>query len=309
MGPSGFVKTAMPQETDPAGTFFGDPVSRANYYFILKIVLSFHSPWGGIPNSRAELEKRVWDELLLSYEAHRRRISVSNEEIEAKIGETLKGEDVSFNWKEDPGAYARWVKETLGEPVEAFENQMRHLVQVKKLHEQVRESINPSVTEEEAFQEFLNEYNSLSVEVAEFAKLAEAQEFYRKVSQDPALWEQEAGKDKKRPIEDRSFRRPGFVALEFLTGVWKFPKDAVYDMIEMEAGGIYPPAPIYKGYGVFKILDIRRADEAQFPERRESYFEQLRTKKKYKGVNDWLEGLRKDADIQVYIDPPAELFP
>lgn len=105
------------------------------------------------------------------------------------------------------------------------------------------------------------------------------------------------------------FRKPGFVALEFLIEMWGFPKKAVFDMIEMEAGEVYAPTPIYKGYGVFKILDIRRADESNFDGRKESYFKQLRSRAKYEGFKDWVEKLRKDADIQIYMDPPSGLFP
>jgi len=304
-----FTETVIPEEPDIAGTFFGDTVLRENYMFILRIVVSFQTPWGGIPNSRKQAEKRVWDELILSYEAHRRQITVERGEIEEKINETLKGDNVIFNWRDSPGEYEQWVRDTLKEPVELFENQMKHLVQIKKLHQQVRDSINPVITEDEAFQEFLNEQNSLSVELAEFDTLEEAKQFYGKVKNDPDLWEEAAKKDRESIPEDRTFRRPGFVALEFLIEMWKFPRRAVYDMIEMEINEIYPPQPIYEGYGIFKILDVRRADESKFAERKESYFNQLRLRAKYAGFKGWVEDLRKDADIQIYIELPYELFP
>ena len=52
-----------------------------------------------------------------------------------------------------------------------FENQIRHLLQIQKLRQQVMDSITPSVSLNEAKQEFRNEYNSLSLEVVEFADL------------------------------------------------------------------------------------------------------------------------------------------
>ena len=210
------ARAVVSQEQKIAGTFFGSTVHRSNYMFVLRTVLSFRSPWGGIPNNRQQAEKRVWDELILSYEAHRRQITVEQNEIDEKITETLKGSKVPFHWKKSPGEYEQWVRETLDAPVDLFENQMRHLVQIKKLHQQVRDSINPSITEEEAFQEFLNEHNSLSVELAEFDALEEAQQFYQRVKKDSDAWEEAVKKDRDIIPEDRAFRRPGFVALEFL---------------------------------------------------------------------------------------------
>lgn len=140
------VTMVVSQEQKVAGTFFGDTVSKSNYMFVLRIVLSFRSPWGNIPRDRKQADKRVWDELILSYEAHRRQITVEQNEINEKITDTLKESKVSFYWKDSPGEYEKWIRDALNEPVETFENQMRHLVQIKKLHQQVRDSINPSIT-------------------------------------------------------------------------------------------------------------------------------------------------------------------
>jgi hypothetical protein len=46
-----------------------------------------------------------------------------------------------------------------------------------------------------------------------------------------------------------------------------------------------------------------------FADRKDSYFSQLRSRAKYEGFKRWLEDLRKDADIQIYIEPPTDLFP
>ena len=297
-----------PQPPEAAGLLFGQPVPMDNYHFAMQVAGRFGTPWGGVPNTVERLDERTWEELLLSFEAFRRGIEVSREETEQEIAHTLKGHGVSFNWQEDHEAYAQWVRETLGEEVLLFENQMTHLVQLKRLHQQVLDSIEPSVSEEEAFQEYLNEYNTLSVELAQFETLEEADAFYRKVQQDPAVWDEEVAKDEGKERNDQVFRKPGFVALEFLMDMWKFPKDAVYEMIEMDVDSIHPPAPIYKGYGVFKVLQIRRAVPEEFEKRRASYDDQIRTKKKYEGFYHWFENLKRDANIVKYAKPPEGIL-
>ena len=304
--------TAQPQNAEIAGEFFGVPVPIGNYRFVGIVVRIFKTSWAGVPRTTEELERRIWDELLLSYEGFRRDIKPNRQEIEVEITKTLKGSKVSFDWKEDQEAYEKWVKEILRESIELFENQIVHLVTIKKLRQQVLDSIEPDVTEEEAFQEFLNEYNTLEIELVQFDELKDAREFYQKVKSSPEFWEKEKKKEeekiekeKKEGKEKRrsSFKRPGFVCLEFLMNMWKLPKKAVYDMIEMDIGSIYPPTLIYRGYGVFKVLKIRRAERKEFPKRRESYYEQIRMRKKYKGFNRWLEELREEAGIKKFAKP------
>ena len=292
-----------------AGEFFGVPVPIGNYRFVETVVRIFNTSWARVPRTTEELEKRIWDELLLSYEAFRRDIKPSRQEIEVEITNTIKSSKGSFDWKEDQEAYEKWVKETLRESIEPFENQMTHLVTIKKLRQQVLDSIEPDVTEEEAFQEFLNEYNTLEIELVQFDELKDAREFHQKAESRREFWErekkkeeEEIEKEEKEGKEKRrsSFKRPGFVCLEFLMDMWKLPEKAVYDMIEMDIGSIYPPTPIYRGYGVFKVLKIRRAEKEEFPKRRESYYQQIRMRKKHAGFNRWLKELREEANIKKY---------
>ena len=70
----------------------------------------------------------------------------------------------------------------------------------------------------------------------------------------PKAWVEEGKKDPK------FFQHPGFVSFEFLINMWKIPKDDLYKMLSMEVDSIYPPIPVYKGYGVIRILKKRPAE-------------------------------------------------
>lgn len=283
------------EKTEFAGEFFGAPVPIGNYYFVKSVITVFGNRFGAQPQTAQELEDCVWDGLLLSYEAFRRNIAVSQEEIENEIAKIIKDEKAEFDWKKDRDAYVQWVKKRVNEPVELFENQIRHLIQLEKLRKEAMDGINPEVSEEEAYQEFLNEYNTLGIELVQFDELKGARDFYQKTEKNSRFWDKEK---EKRP---KDFKRPGFVALEFLMEMWKLPKDAVYKMMQMEIGIIYPPTSIYKGYGVFKILEKRPADETKYPQLKQSYFEQIKMKKKYDGFNSWLKDLKQSANIKMSI--------
>ncbi len=442
--PSLGIAQTSPNELKIAGELFGVEVPISNYYFAKKAVVSFSAKWRGTPKDEKELEDLVWQELLFSYEAYKRGIEVGKDEIDTEIEKILKANKVEFSFRVDKEEYQKWVKEKLGMTIELFENQMSHLVQLEKLRMQIIDSFDPEVSEEEAYQKFLNEHNTLMVELKQFDELKQAEEFYKKSiapvskkdtelliwddllysyeaskrqikveedevdkavqrllfdsdakfkwkdetdkykawisekfnmstddfkkrvaqlividklrakiasKEEPAIKEEktyqkfleknrmvaiayslffdtylegkedvltfsnleeaktfyakikrEAGfwEDEKRK-DPKSFKIPGFVALDFLINMWGFHTEDAYKMLEKEIGSYYPPAPIYKGYGVFKILKIRKAIPDEFKERKENYLKKVKTIKKYKLYKKWVEDLKQKANIKRYI--------
>jgi len=279
-----------------AGRLFDIQVPMDNYWFVKGALTVFGNKFGPAPQNEEEEERYVWDQLLLSYEAFRRGVTVTQEEVEEEVRKILQAQEAGFDFKNDGPAYEKWIKEKVNAPPAVFENQIRHLLQIQKLRQQVLDSITPAVSLSQAKQEFRNEYNSLSLEVVEFADLKEASGFYEKARGGIKFWDE--AKDKKA----KEFRRPGFVALEFLMDIWKFPKGALYKMLKLRPGSVYPPVAIYKGYAVAKVLEIRPADEKEFekPRIKESYYEQIRIRGKYEGLDEWFRGLKKQAKVEVY---------
>lgn len=277
-----------------AGSFFDTPVPIGNYYLVKGALAIFGNKWGPQPGTPEEQENVVWEQLLLSYEAFRRGITVSEEEVSEEVGKILSAEKVEFDRKSDKEAYEKWVVEKTGEPVAVFEGQLGHLIQIHKLRQQIMESIDPPVSEQEAYQEFLNENNNLGVELIQFNELRDAQAFYQAARRKPSFWEEEK---KRRPAD---FKRPGSVSLEFLIDIWGFDKAACYKMMKMGPGRIHPPAAIYKGYGVFKILTLGRADKSRYQKYKQEYYEQIRGRKRLQALKGWTEDLKKQANIKIY---------
>lgn len=281
------------EQPSVAGEFFGVPVSMDNYHFAKAAAVIFGSRWGAEPTTPQELEDRVWEDLLLSYEAYRRNVVVSQDEVDDEVSKLLAAEKVKFDWKKDKAAYEQWVKDRVKEPVVAFENQLRHLIQLQKLRVQMINSFEPKVTEEEAFQKYLDEYNTLGVELVQFDDPKKAEDFYKKMK-DPKLWEQEAKKDPKFAV------RPGFVSLECLMDLWKVPREDAYAMLNLKIGSVYKPTPIYRGRAVFHTLEKRFAEKDKFPQMRAYYLEQVKKIKQYESFNEWLKDLKKDSHMKIY---------
>lgn len=276
------------------GSFFDVPVPIENYYLIKGALAIFGNKWGPQPNTSEEQENVIWEQLLLSYEAFRRGITVSDKEVSDEVSKILAAEKVKFDWKKDRDSYEKWVKEKTNEPAAVFEGQLKHLIQIQRLRQKIMESAEPPVSKQESYQEFLNENNNLGVELVQFDELKDAQAFYQKAGRDPNFWEEEK---KKRP---KDFKRPGSVSLEFLIDLWGLDKTASYRMMKMRIGQIHPPAPIYNGFGVFKILTQGRAERARYAKVKKGYYEQIKERKKLKALSEWAEDLKKQANIKIY---------
>lgn len=276
------------------GELFGIKVPVGNYIFIRGVLAVFGNQWGPQAKNEEGLAEQIWEQLLLSYEAHRLGITISQYELEEEVRGLLGSEKVDFDYKTDREAYSKWVKDKTNEDIELFENQLRHLLQIRKLRQEITDSVKPEVTKKEAYQEFLNERNSLSLELFQFDNEKEAKDFYQRVRRKRGLW------DEEREKGDLVFQKTGLVALEFLIEIWKLPKDAVYDMMKAKLGRIYGPSPIYKGYGVFKVIEKKVAEKNTFPKFKAYYYNQIRERKRKIGYNDWFQSLRQEAKIKIY---------
>ena len=437
------AQTKEAEKPQLAGEFFGIPVSMNNYYFAKKAVLAFGASWRNAPQNADELEDLVWQELLFSYEAYRRGIKPAREKVEQEIDKMLKAQKVDFSFRVDREKYAEWVKEKLHMDVELFENLMTHLVQLQQLKDQVINSFDPEVTEEEAYNKFLDEYNTMLVELKQFDDKDKAQAFYEKAivpvsakDDDELIWQdmlysyeavsrgiepdekkvtqaikyllfdyqvlfnyekdpdsytrwikdklgmsrdgfedmmkkisavdtliEKVASGEEKPVLDKKeykefrgkypalekayaaftreysskkksldfsslgdarkiyaklkrqagfwedqkrmypneFKRPGFVALDFLLHMWGFQRKDAYAMLNQPVGSYYPPAPIYKGYGVFKILMVRKADPGEFAAHKEDYLKKVRMIKQYELYQQWVKDLKEKANIKRYV--------
>jgi len=438
------IQNAQDETPEFAGELFGQPVPMGNYYFAKRVVQTFSAKWRGTPKTMEELEDLTWQELLFSFEAFRRGIEVTADDIDKEIEKILKAHKAEFSFRTDKEEYQKWTKENIGVPIEYFRNQMEHLVKLEKLRKETLESFEPEVTDEEAYQKFLDEYNSLSVELIRIDDLDQAKDFYQKaikpvlkeeldelvwqdlllsyeafkrkieiedkdtdrvielmlrenkvnfrwkeneeefakwiqekfgiakdvfreqithlvkidklrqkifakeepevdqdktyqeflnirgaintayqkfledynLQKDNVLWFEtlEAAKEyyekinrkagfweERKRQQPQEFKRPGFVALDFLINMWGFKKEDAYKMMDEKIDAFYPPSPIYKGYGIFKIREIRKADLSKYEERKDYYFNRVKMIKQYESYKKWVEDFKEEANIKVYI--------
>ena len=286
-----------PAESEIAGEIFGVPVTRDNYYFAKLVANIFSRPWGAADLPESEREASVWENLILHYTAFERGIQASDKEVDDAVNQLLKDEKQEFTRSSDPPAYKDWVKKTLNEDTELLENQMRYLIMIRKLKDQVREEQEVVVNEEEMRQEFLNEQNHVGGEAVMFDSKDKAQAFYEKYK-DPKAW------DKMKASGDYNVRPVSLMTLEAYIDLWSIPKDQMYAFHSLEIGTVGPPMPFGpKEWSVYRLLEKRTGNLDEFPPQRDQYYRQMQVKKKYDALQQWVERRKADARPKILIKP------
>jgi len=284
-----------------AGQIFGVDVSMDNYLFAKAAAAVFGGSWGRAAQTPEELEERAWEDLILSYDAFRRGVEVPQEKVDEEIGKLLKSEKVTFDRKEDRKAFEAWTQERVGESAVLFENQLRHLIQLKMLRDEVRESFEPKVTEAEALAKYITEYNSLELQLVRFDTLKEAEAYLTKVTKRSRIWARDFKRAERKKNKD-FVKTTGFVSFEWLVDAWKIPRKDLDAMLEKEEGALYGPTSLYKGFAVHKVLKKRPAVAEDFDEKKlEQYLKRVRQVKQYKELQKWQGQLLELADKKVYV--------
>lgn len=294
------LERSLPGDPQPlsservVGEIFGVPVSQGNYQFAKAVAWMFPRPWGASDLPGDQREDAVWESLILHYESSRRGIAVTDEALDRMVNELLTSQQQTFTRRGDPAAYRHWVTQTLKEPVEVLENQVRFLLQIRALKDQVRAEQVVTVTEEELRQEFLNEQHHVGGEIVTFETKGAAEAFYQQVKE-PAQWEQmkAAGDHQVRPVN--------LMTLEAYMDLWSIPKDSIYAFHALPLGTIGPPMPFgTKQWCVYRLLEKRTGDLKDFPAQREAYRQQVTMKKPYDALRQWIEALKVSANRKIF---------
>ncbi len=285
---------AQPSREAAAGEIFGMPVSLGNYYFAKRVAYTFPRPWGASDVPAKEREPLIWESLILNYEAFRRAIDATDEEIDSMVNELLSSQHLPYTRRGDPDAYRRWVVETLYEDTPGLENQVRFLIQIRKLKDQARAEQVVSVTEADMQEEFLNEKHHLGGETVTFETKPEAEAFYQQVKA-PADWDRmkAEGKHQIRPVS--------LMTVEAYVDLWGIPRDQLIAFHAMPLGSVGPPMPFGKQWCVYHLLDKRTGDLKDFPAARDSYRAQVEQRKRYEALARWVDTLKTSAALKVFV--------
>lgn len=132
------VSVQFEEASRSPGRIFGKEVSFQEYLLAKQAVQIFlPTPEAGKePPAAEEIEARTWEFLVLSHEARRRKIPVTDEEVRQEI-EPLLGRARETRLTREQ--YFQWVRTAFREEPREFEKQVREHLRIRKLLAQVRQ--------------------------------------------------------------------------------------------------------------------------------------------------------------------------
>lgn len=284
-------------ETELAGQIFDAPVPMGNYYFAKRVHGMFQTP-----EERAmtpeQMEQHVWHNLVLSFEASRRQIEVTEEEFSQWVDSVLSVLELKFTRAANPDEYKKWIEETLKQSVELFENQMRYLATIEKLKREIVKEMQVTVTEEEMRKDYLNTENHVAGEYLLFDKKEEADAFYNE-NRDIAKWDayKAASADKVKPFM--------MITVQAIVDLWGVPQEQIDEFHAMDLGMVGKPLPFGTQWGVFRLLEKRTGDFTNYESKKENLQKRVEARKKYQAGQDWIKNIDKEAKIQVWVKPES----
>lgn len=279
-----------------AGEIFGSPISIENYLFARRVHTTFKDPTDEKLTPQ-EMDQKIFENLIYSYEAFQRNIQVTDEELDQWIDSVLAALNLTFKRKENPQEYETWATEQLKGTVELFENQMKYMAQIEKFRREMVKEMKVQVNEDELKEDFLNVQDHVGGEYTLFDTKSEAEDFYAQY-QTKKNWEK---LKKEKPDLIKPF---SMITLQAIIDLWGVPEEQIREFHAMELETVGKPLPFGTKWGVFRLLDKRTGDFKDFDEnkRKESQM-RVESRKKVAARDQWMKDLIKNANLKIFITP------
>ncbi len=295
MGVAG-AKAAEPRkftEADVVGEVFDRPVKNGEFFYHFKTA-SLFSRTGKTDRSEDETRQEAWHNLVLRQGADELGLTVSAEELEGEINRLVSQKGIEYGTTD----YGVWVVTQMQDNVDTFERRIEDLLLINKLMK-LKADADVTVTDEEMYQKFLNQYNSFESEYIFFPTVEEAQEFLKKVKKDRSLWKKTF--DEKASEGQKGATWINVMSMEALIDLWKIPKDDAYRIHGMEEGD-FTVAKFYYGDAVFRLLRKRDADLSKYDDKKKEYYRKSMTKaRKYRISKEYFDDLYGRAKPRDYV--------
>ncbi len=272
-----------------AGEIFGREVTFQEYDLFERASRIF-TP-GGEPITDATTLKRVtWDNLIYSREAKNLKLDVSDEEVRAEVVRLLEAQKVPS----DMESYRRFLAGTVRETPQDFERQIREWLRIQKLIKKVREgSKTEPPTDEEVRQQFDFQENKLAADAVFFSSPAEAQKFKDAVK-NAADWDKQV-KEQKLDVKTSG----GLIPFSDWMAAWQITDVQLAKLIALEKDAISAPVQRGSETAVFRVLDKKPADEAEYEKNlKEKYRQVIIERGEYDYFIQWNRDVMTRARLQ-----------
>ena len=240
------------------------------------------------------LGKLAWDRLIMSKEARKYRIKVTDAEVVKSI-ETHP--IFSRSGKFDSGIYKYVLRNNMGIDPRTFEEIIREDTAIKKMHELLTKDITASPAEILGAYKVNNEKFKISYVIFEKSLGAEyAKGEYKKImdlTSGGANFEDACSK-----LGLKAQETPVFAKSDYLEGIGE-AVEVIGTAVKLKVGDVSAPVETRKGFLVFRVVDVQGYDEENFKKEKEEYSKRILEFKSNKFLENWLRDLESKNTLNI----------
>jgi len=239
------------------------------------------------------LNQQAWERLILGFEAKKRDLNVSNQELVTQIRQIgFFQKDNKFNQK----LYETTINYVFRTTPRDFEEQMRDSLMIAKLYEQVIQDVN--VTEQEILKAYKQEFEKVKVSFLSFPQSAkqEAEQTLRNIQQILEKKPNSNFKDIAKSLKLKVNQTPAFDRNDSLAEVGNSP-EFISAAFDLKTGQISPVIEAGENFYILWLDEIIPIDEEKFAAEKTQFREWLLALKQKQRFVEFFLDLKKKANL------------
>jgi hypothetical protein len=286
------ITSSLQKKNTVAGSVFGKDVYFQEYELFLKAAQIFSFS----PNTVADadrIKQAAWQNLIMSREAKRQKIEVSDDEVLREILRLMASANIT---NPTPEVYKRWIQGTLNEAPKAFESKIREYLRIQKLMKKVNEEAVETPSEEQIKNRYQQHNAQVSFKMAVFPTMEEILNLQTKVK-DPEAWGKELG------VNTGNVETVNLAPLDEISKTKNINLNALWRLYSAEKGSVSDPFQTGANqFAIALIVDKVPADDSKMDDAsKEKYKQEISEQKKFERFMIWSSELQQRADLKDYL--------
>ncbi|MFA7001663.1 MAG: hypothetical protein WC352_05920, partial [Candidatus Omnitrophota bacterium] len=242
------------------------------------------------------IKQAAWQNIILSREAQKQKIQISDDEVRTEILRLLQASKIV---DPTPEVYQRWLQSALRETPRDFEKKVREYLRIQKLIKRVNAEVLETPNDTEIRTRTQQHHAKVAFKMAVFPTIMEIFDLQSKIK-NIEDWGKQLG------INTGNVQSVELASLDEISEANKIPMSALWGIYLAPIGTVSDPFQTGDQYAIALTMEKAPADESILTENlKKKYAEELSEQKRFERFMRWNSELIQRAALKDYL-PSSE---